>query len=125
MVRVGIHRNSGNHIVKYVVEGHACYTGNEKTGFVQRLFRRAPETGDVVCAAVSAVAQAAVIGLREVAGIVTGIEISDGYLECIVPGNMDRKQRDKVDTVLETMALALKDIEEQYRDHVKIYEMEV
>jgi uncharacterized protein YsxB (DUF464 family) len=123
MVLVDIHRDKEGRIVKYVLEGHACYTG--KGRLARGIFRKAQSGGDIVCAAVSAVAQATVIGLREVAKVAAGIEITNGYLECIIPEGIDEKQREKADTVLETMTLALKDIEEQYRNHVKVNEMEV
>jgi uncharacterized protein YsxB (DUF464 family) len=87
--------------------------------------RRFLRGGDVVCAAVSAVTQSAVIGLKEVAGIEPGLEIEKGYLECILPEEIDERQREKADTILETMVLALKDIEEQYGKHVSVNETEV
>lgn len=122
MVRVNIYRNKQGCIVKYLVEGHACYSNS---GNAPRFMRRFLRGGDVVCAAVSAVTQSAVIGLKEVAGIVPGLEIEKGYLECILPEEIDEKQREKADTILETMVLALKDIEEQYGKHVSVNETEV
>jgi uncharacterized protein YsxB (DUF464 family) len=122
MVRVNIYRNNQGCIVKYLVKGHACYSGcGSASGFIRRFL----QGGDVVCAAVSAVTQSAVIGLKEVAGIMPGLEIDKGYLECILPEQLDGKQREKADVILETMVLALKDIEEQYRSHVRVDETEV
>lgn len=123
MVQVDIHRDKDGRIVKYIVEGHAHYAGS--SGLAKKILKKAAGGGDIVCAAVSAIAQAAVIGIREVAGVAAGIEINDGYLECIIPEDINEEQRQKANTVLETMALALKDIGEQYKDHVKVCETEV
>jgi uncharacterized protein YsxB (DUF464 family) len=123
MVRVDIYRDNSGCIVKYVVQGHACYSTVCRIvpGFLQKVLRG----GDVVCAAVSAITQSAVIGLKEVAGIVPGMEIDKGYLECIIPEGIDEKLRERADIILDTMALALKDIENQYGNHVRVNEMEV
>lgn len=112
MVKVDIFRDADGSIVKYIVSGHASL--NSSVG-----------GGDILCAAVSAVAQSAVIGLTEVAGIRPGLEVHEGYLECVVPDDINGVQREKAGVILKTMVLSMKDLEQQYGKHIAVKEMEV
>lgn len=46
---------------------------------------------DIVCAAISALTQAVVIGLNEVIGLQTALEIEDGYIYCMLPKAVSEK----------------------------------
>lgn len=127
-----VYRDNDGNIVKYVVEGHARYLKLPK--FIEYLMRMLfikehsgyPEAGsDVVCAAVSSIAQSAVIGLTEVLGLKAGIDTEEGYLECILPAEIDGGNRIKANVILDTMVLSLKNLEEKYIKLIKIIEMEV
>ena len=67
-----------------------------------------------VCAAVSALTEAAANGLREVAGIRVKDTTRDGYKEFSIG-----EYNQSTDAILETMALALKDIANQYPRYLK------
>ena len=64
MTTIRIFRTEG-HITAVNVEGHTGY---------------AEEGSDIVCAAVSALTQGALLGIREVAGIRAESRVSDGRL---------------------------------------------
>ncbi len=90
----------------FEVRGHAGY---EEAG------------RDIICAAVSAVTQSTVKGLAEVVGCEPDMEYSEGFLRCRV--NMDdlpRTQQWCVQVLMETLRLALDDIQEQYPDRIRL-----
>lgn len=98
MTLITITRSRG-HIVRVKAEGH---TGYAESGY------------DIVCAAVSALTEAAANGLREVAGIRVKDTTRDGYKEFSIG-----EYNQSTDAILETMALALKDIANQYPRYLK------
>ncbi len=76
---------------------------------------------DIVCAAVSAVAQAAVMGLKEAVGCPVDADIDSGYLRCIVDeGRMGSGTRREAQAVIKTALVALEDISEQYPERVRV-----
>ena len=107
MTEVNIYRDKAGRIVKYKVEGH---TGAGAEG------------NDIVCAAVSAVTQAAIVGLEEVAGIKPKIRVRNGYLECEVP-QLEGQKRERADVILETMFLSVKNLQEQHGKFLKVIEI--
>lgn len=132
MTEVRIYRDNKNNVVKYIVSGHARY--GKLPGFIEYIMRLFlirghagyPEAGkDVVCAAVSSIAQSAVIGLKQVLGLQLGIEIGDGYLECVLPENISDAEREKAGIILETMVFSMKDLENQYGKLIRVIETEV
>lgn len=82
----------------------------------------APAGKDIICAAVSAIVQTALIGLDEVALIKNSYELSDGYIKCILPEAVDKKSFDTAQTIISVMHLGLMSIEEQYHEFVRINE---
>lgn len=116
MIIVEIYRNKKGDIEKFLVHGHSGY---------------ARAGSDIVCAAVSSVSQAAVLGLTEVLGLQIGLEMEEDsglagpYLECVLPSDLDYSIREKANILLQTMFLTIKSIEEQYSKFVQILEQEV
>ena len=109
MTKICVYRK-GNHIVKYVVDGHTGY---------------AEQGSDIVCAAVSAIATHTLNGLTEIIKIPVGYEVKDAYLECIVPDNISEEERKQADILLDAMYLTFKNLEEQYKEYITIIDMEV
>lgn len=104
MIEVLIKRDAQGKIVYCEITGHAGYSEYGK---------------DIVCAAVSAIAQTALRGVKEL----TRAKIE----ESVRPGNFVLKvisvsldDRVKLDSILETMILGLKDIAGQYGRYVRI-----
>lgn len=90
-----------------VVSGHAGY---------------APRGRDIVCAAVSALAQTAVRALEVLAGVQPGAKITEGYLECILPPAL---LSEKAELILEVAAVGLKEVGRAHPEYVSITEREV
>ena len=132
MVNVDIYRDKSGNVVKFVVEGHAVQLRFPRLfRGIFKLFakntrncRRVPGW-DVICAAVSSLAQSACLGLSRIADVTAGVEMDEGYLECILPAGLDSQQRDKANVMLENMVLSLESIKEQYEEYIRINEMEV
>lgn len=99
MTTIRIFRTEG-HITAVTVEGHTGY---------------AEEGSDIVCAAVSALTQGALLGIREVAGIRAESRVSDGRLTFIL-----KEHNEKSDAILETMRLALLDVTKGYPRYIRM-----
>lgn len=113
MVKVKVRRDDWGVITGFSITGHARYAGHGS---------------DIVCAGVSAVAQTAVLGLRQVAGIPVQVDEGPGKLECLVgdhqpePGENAEAIRQKAQAILEAMVIGLRDIEKDYPKHVRVSE---
>ncbi|MGI6704131.1 MAG: ribosomal-processing cysteine protease Prp [Clostridia bacterium] len=109
MIKVCVKRDKQNSIVEYRVTGHAGYDAHGR---------------DVVCSAVSVLAQAAVIGLTRVVGIEVDYSIDDGDLYCVIP-SLKGDSRREADLILDTMFYTLENIREGYPGNILITETEV
>jgi uncharacterized protein YsxB (DUF464 family) len=109
MVKVEIIRNKAKSITGFKLNGHA---GFAKSG------------DDIVCSAVSVLAQTAVQGLKMVADIDIKYEVKDGYLSCDLPNELTEKQMIMSTAILETMFVGLKNIEQNYKKHIYVRENE-
>jgi uncharacterized protein YsxB (DUF464 family) len=99
MIEVLLYGKNTNVIEKFEVVGHAEYD----------------EPGrDLVCCAVSAIVQTAVLGLLDVANIPVVWEQKKGYLLCVLPRNMPRQDRVHANIIINTMIKGLKSIRESY-----------
>lgn len=100
----------GERIVEFSVSGHA--------GLAER-------GDDVVCAAVSALTQAALIGLEDVVGVSVDADVADedGRLVCRLPAPLEQEQVRGASVLLETCLRSLRSIEAGYQDHVQVREV--
>lgn len=110
MTNIEIYRGKSGEIVKYLVEGH---TGYGEAG------------ADIVCASVTTAALTAMNGLTDVVGIKIGYEVRDGYLECILPADLEKSERYGAKVLLESMRLSFYSLAEQYPNYISITELEV
>ena len=99
MTKIKVFRKDG-HIMGLEVKGH---TGLSEEGT------------DVLCSAVSALTQGALLGLKEVARVKTEFSTGDGYLKFNI-----FEHTEKTDAILETMYVSLKDIQTGYKRHIKM-----
>ncbi|HHW07691.1 MAG TPA: ribosomal-processing cysteine protease Prp [Clostridia bacterium] len=81
----------------------------------------APYGQDIVCAAVSVLSQAAVIGLSHFLSKAPETEIKQGWLRCVLPGDLSAKEEELSQVVLKTMELGLKALEPDYGKYFKIH----
>lgn len=81
---------------------------------------------DIVCSAVSALTQTAVLGLAEVAHIPAGDSVrEDGYLRCEVGTDATDAQRKDAALLLDTLAAGLRAVDESYPGYLKFTDREV
>jgi uncharacterized protein YsxB (DUF464 family) len=106
MVKVRIETLPGKRIRAFVVSGHAG---------------RAPYGQDIVCAGVSALTQAAVLGLEEYLGLTPEVAVREGYLACSL--SQDEYWQEEAQAILATMVLGLKAMACMYPDSIRIEEV--
>ena len=103
MIRVHLARDASGTVVHFWVSGHAGY---DKHG------------QDIVCAAISVLSQATVLGLEQVAKQVGTSRIRDGYLEW----QTEQMVNTQAKAILETMVLGVQDIATSFPKHVMLIE---
>lgn len=105
MIEVRIGRGEGDHIREFRVSGHAGFDEAGK---------------DIVCAAVSVLAQTAILGLEEHVGLNLDVEVNSGMLRCRLPEIEDYITRLRADAILESMVLGLQGIADEYEENIKV-----
>lgn len=110
MIKIVIYKAQEGNITGFKVTGHAGFDAYGK---------------DIVCSAVSALAQTALLGLLKVAEADAAYEIDDGYLNCRLNQVESGRKRIMCDAILETMYEGLKNIRESYIKCIDIVEEEV
>ena len=80
---------------------------------------------DIVCAAISALTQGAVIGLKEVIGLEIALDIADGYMYCMLPKKISAAQQHDAELILNTMAASIASLAETNGDYIKLTDREV
>lgn len=110
MITIIIKRNKQQEIVSYRVTGHA---------------KTAPHGEDIVCAAVSVLAQTTILGFYQVLNQQPEYQITDGNLNCKIKDSLTATQRKEATILLETMLVGLKNIQQQYPKIIAIEDEEV
>ena len=105
MIKVKIVKGSLGHVTEFTVEGHSGYSIHGE---------------DIVCSAVSVLAQTALIGLQDVVGIEATYEIKDGYLKCQMPFVKEKEKMIKANAILDTMVLGLNNIKKNYSSFIQM-----
>lgn len=80
---------------------------------------------DIVCAAVSAVMQTAVLGVTEIANCSAAFEMNDGKLFLMLDKSVNGSQLRQAELILRTMHLGLRSIQEEYSNYLKLIEREI
>ena len=110
MTTITVYTLEGGRLAGYEASGHA---GNKRI-----------RGNDLVCCAVSALTQTGVNALEAVAGVTPGVKVSDGYLSCILPGEISPEAAEKAEVVLQTVMTGLKDIQKIYPKFIRIQQKE-
>lgn len=95
MIEADVVRRPDGRIARFRVTGHAGYADRGR---------------DVVCAAVSVVSQAAVLGLMQIVGLRPNVQRESGLLSCSLPEGLGTEESRRAQDILETMVLALKNL---------------
>lgn len=109
MTKVTLFRQNGR-LCGFSTKGHSGY---------------AEEGEDIVCSAVSALTQTAVMGITELLKLPAAVEIRDAWLYCMLDRDITEANRQKAELILETMALGLRSIADSYSDYLKLLDREV
>lgn len=77
---------------------------------------------DIVCAGVSTLIQAALLGLLQVVGINVRYTVDEdkGSLRFTLPQKLSEKERHDADVVLNTMLCGLQDLYSEYSDYINL-----
>ena len=109
MITVTVTRENGDP-VGFTVKGHA----------------NMGEYGeDLVCAAVSAIVQTAILGITEVCHISAGVSIEEGETVCILSKDTNADAIQRAGIVLNTMIEGLRSIQQSYPGTLKFRNKEV
>ena len=93
-----------NLIVGYIIDGHAGYAEHGE---------------DIVCSAVSVLAQGIANGISEVIKIESIIEVEDGFLSLSLRRNSIEEIK-QCQVLLETLMINIRDLEKNYSDFIKV-----
>lgn len=106
MIRIQLQQHAGS-MIGFLVNGHADY---------------APHGQDIVCAAVSALAQGAVLGLTDVVGLSPQVAMDEdsGTLSCHLPSDITTQQAEASHIILQTFAVSVRSIEQAHPQHIQI-----
>ena len=106
MVEVTFYRDGRERLSRFFASGHVEIPESSSDEY------------SLVCAAVSAVLQAARAGLEEHAKIETGAHMRGGHLEVHVPEN--KREDAAVEAIVATAEIAVEQIARQYPQHVRV-----
>ncbi len=93
-----------------------------RKGFIVKGHAGMAEKGqDLVCSGVSALTQAAILGLEAVLHKKPDWKIdSDGYLECWLPSDLNDEESLQAQAIIHTVELGLTGIEKDYGKYLKV-----
>ncbi|WP_258360315.1 ribosomal-processing cysteine protease Prp [Moorella sulfitireducens] len=105
MIRIVFWQEEGGALAGFTISGHAGYR---------------PKGEDIVCAAVSALAQTAVLSLKEHLAEEPEVRIEEGFLECRLPPSLKSSGKERARVILETIATGLKAIARDYKEYLRL-----
>jgi len=108
MITVTIVRSATDRRIRsFEVSGHADYAKRGK---------------DIVCAGVSAVTVGTVNAIEAVAGVKLPASMRDGWVQSDIPAQADSSVDERVQLLLEGMAVMIESIRQSYGKYVAIHE---
>lgn len=110
MIKIVIFKAQKGKIIGFKISGHSGY---------------GTHGNDIVCSAVSALGQTALLGLLKVAEVEVDYKVDEGYLTCSITDFKSDRKSILCEGILETMYEGFKNIEESYKKHIDIVEEEV
>ena len=110
MTTITVYTSEDGTIAGYQASGHA--------------HNRRVQGNDLVCCAVSVLTQTGVNALAEITGVEPDVQVSDGFLRCILKGDLNEQQREQAETILRTVKRGLTDIQKIYPKLIRIQQKE-
>jgi len=109
MTNVQLYRKNQN-IVKVKVFGHSGY---------------AEAGSDIVCASISSLAEALIIGIKEVLRIdaISSINEEEASLEISLPNDLNNEDLDKSQILFKTFERSIRGVAKEYPKYIKIKEI--
>lgn len=105
MIKITVWKGSQQQFEAFLIEGHAGYA----------------ESGqDIVCAAVSVLAQTAVLAIEKLTNYKLDICLEDGRLYCKLPTTVLKAEIETISIILKTMVIGLQAVVEEYPSYVII-----
>src|SRR5690554_4674944 len=110
MIKAEIYKDNKGHIKRYIISGHAGYDVYGK---------------DIVCAAVSVLAQTTLLSLVKVCGLEENtirysIDEESGFLDVELPREIDTRVLGKTQVLLESFLVGINSIKESYPEHITL-----
>ncbi len=109
MIRVIIYR-SGTVLQGFEITGHSDFR---------------PRGSDIVCSAISALSQTAIPALEQVADVKPDWSRTEGRLVCKLPPDLEHREMEAAQAVLQTVIIGIETIAKQYPQHVTVNNKEV
>lgn len=106
MIRIRVTRNGGK-VAQVTVSGHAG---------------SAPEGEDLICAAVSVLAQTYLFSLERLLNIHVGTDVRDGYLSLTLPEELPERMTDDANLLAESMLVGMDEINRSYPGFLEVTE---
>ena len=79
---------------------------------------------DILCASISTLVQGCALGLKNVAKVNINIQTNnDGYYKFTIPSNLNEKQQQEVNVLVNTLIECLKDLAKGYSKYMKLEEI--
>ncbi|WP_366924097.1 ribosomal-processing cysteine protease Prp [Metallumcola ferriviriculae] len=105
MIKIRFYLNRDEYIDSFTVKGHSRFDEHGR---------------DIVCAAVSVLAQSVVIGLEEHMGLTLQVKQQPGDLSCKLTDPLNHARQSEAEAILRTCYLGMLAIQESYPDYVDI-----
>jgi hypothetical protein len=105
MIRIEVIRGAGEKFKSLEICGHAGYAEYGK---------------DIVCAAVSALAETAALSLEKVAGVKPLVRKREGYFLLKLPENITEDAYTRSSIIIEAICLGLEDMSKSYPSHIQV-----
>lgn len=110
MISIVITRDINSNISDFDITGHAS---------------AAKPGEDIVCAAVSVLAQTTLLGLHHVVKVEIEFERDSGDIFCRMPEGLTPEKREAANILLETMVIGFKNLVVGYPTYIELHDKEV
>ncbi len=109
MIRVKVKRDGGGNPILVEIRGHALF---------------APQGSDIVCAAVSVLAQSIVYAMEDLLDLYPPVKAEKGYFCLCRPALLEAKKRDGFFLLFETMLVGLRETARTYPQYISMEQAE-